>query len=214
MNNFGQLRGSYNNNFLNSQSVTLLHNIPIASFDNTTFQNDGFDYGFDSNTSYYLQFQIKTLEEDAQTIYLKLLGGQEDATQLIQIYRIPAGIAGKAAKSYLFQIVFTPNGNYSSICWELLRTAVDYSNLEGQRRTNIILKKFGTLNNFITTISSRPSALKKIGVQGPPSMLMCINGEQIRIGKNGIYELNNGININFISFVPKSNDYFIMDYQY
>ena len=35
-------------------------------------------------------------------------------------------------------------------------------------------------------------------------MLMCINKEQIRIGKSGIYEINNGIKINFIGFVPKS----------
>jgi len=33
--------------------------------------------------------------------------------------------------------------------------------------------------------------LTKIGVQGPPSLLMCINREQIRIGRTGIYELNN-----------------------
>lgn len=43
---------------------------------------------------------------------------------------------------------------------------------------------------------------------------MCINGEQIRIGKSGIYEINNGINITFISFIPKESDYFIFDYEY
>ena len=63
------------------------------------------------------------------------------------------------------------------------------------------------------------SHLTKIGVQGPPLFLMCINREPIRIGRNGIYELNNGININFISFVPVGSgdgklDYFIMDYEY
>ena len=54
---------------------------------------------------------------------------------------------------------------------------------------------------------------------------MCINREPIRIGRSGIYELNNGIDITSISFVPKfvpknnssgSNvlDYFIMDFEY
>ena len=51
---------------------------------------------------------------------------------------------------------------------------------------------------------------------------MCINGEQIRIGKTIIYEINNDIiKITSISFVPKqvtltSNevDYFIMDFEY
>jgi len=50
---------------------------------------------------------------------------------------------------------------------------------------------------------------------------MCINGEQIRIGKSGIYELNNGIAVSFIGFIPKESttssdglDYFIMDFEY
>jgi len=65
------------------------------------------------------------------------------------------------------------------------------------------------------------SYLTKIGVQGPPSLLMSINGEQIRVGRNGIYEINNGINITSISFVPKTStassdglEYFIMDFEY
>jgi hypothetical protein len=52
-------------------------------------------------------------------------------------------------------------------------------------------------------------------------MLMCINGEDIRIGPNGIYEINNGYKITFIGFVvqqsdqtPDKRDYFILDYQY
>jgi len=57
--------------------------------------------------------------------------------------------------------------------------------------------------------------LKKIGIQGPPLLLLCINKEQIRLGKNGIYELNNGMNITSIGFVPKSEkDLFIMDFEY
>ena len=46
-------------------------------------------------------------------------------------------------------------------------------------------------------------------------MLMCINGEQIRNNRSGIYEINNDkIKIKSIGFVPKGNDYFIMDYEY
>jgi len=49
---------------------------------------------------------------------------------------------------------------------------------------------------------------------------MCINREQIRLGRTGIYEINNGIDITSISFVPKGSndqnnlDYFIMDFEY
>jgi hypothetical protein len=50
---------------------------------------------------------------------------------------------------------------------------------------------------------------------------MCINGEQIRIGRTGIYEINNGLTIQSIGFILKEStfysdglDYFIMDFQY
>ena len=47
-------------------------------------------------------------------------------------------------------------------------------------------------------------------------MLMCINGEEIRIGRTGIYEINYGISINTIGFIVEPNDgkNFILDYQY
>ena len=80
------------------------------------------------------------------------------------------------------------------------------------------------LTNVLTFLKSSYNDLEyltKIGIQGPPSLLMCINREQIRIGKTGIYEINNGINITSISFVPKTStlssdglDYFIMDFEY
>jgi len=31
---------------------------------------------------------------------------------------------------------------------------------------------------------------------------MCINGEPIRIGPSGIYEIRNGYKVNFLGFVP------------
>lgn len=54
-------------------------------------------------------------------------------------------------------------------------------------------------------------------------MLMCINGEEIRIGPSGIYEIKNGYIINFIGVVPRisrdstgaiGRDNFLIDYQY
>lgn len=216
MNNFGQFRGSYEdkNTFLRQpqSQITSLETVQVVNFE-TPFDNDGFTYHFDANNSYYLQFQIKDLENDGQTISLKLLGGVEEATQLIQTYKITPGAPGSNRKTYTFQAVFTPNGTYTTLCWQLTRTAADYSG-DDQRRTNITLKQFKILNNFINNNDISASMLKKIGIQGPPSMLMCINGEQIRIGKSGIYEINNGINITFISFIPKESDYFIFDYEY
>ena len=45
---------------------------------------------------------------------------------------------------------------------------------------------------------------------------MCIDGEQIRIGRSGLYEINNGVVISFLGFIVAEDDnkYFILDYQY
>ena len=79
--------------------------------------------------------------------------------------------------------------------------------------TNITLAR---IENVIKQISASSSFyLTKIGIQGPPSLLMCINGEQIRIGKSGIYEINNeNVKISFVGFIPNQLDYFIMDFEY
>ena len=45
---------------------------------------------------------------------------------------------------------------------------------------------------------------------------MSIDGEAVRVGRSGIYEINNGISVSFIGFIvePDDNKYFILDYQY
>jgi len=84
---------------------------------------------------------------------------------------------------------------------------VDTNNNHYGRVMNIEIKSFTRLIDVIATLKntySNLAYLTKIGIQGPPSMLMCINGEEIRIGKSGIYEINNDIiKITSISFVPK-----------
>lgn len=58
--------------------------------------------------------------------------------------------------------------------------------------------------------------LKQIGVQSAPGLPMCIDGEQVRVGRSGIYEINHGITIRFLGFIVQPNDdkYFLLDYQY
>jgi hypothetical protein len=61
-----------------------------------------------------------------------------------------------------------------------------------------------------------------MGIQGPTGLLFSMNGEEIRIGKSGIYEVqdfpieNLGFVIKDTSPVPYQDgkDFFIMDFQY
>ena len=122
-----------------------------------------------------------------------------------------------------FEVVFTPNAVYDQIIWELQRTFLDYQ-MEYGRTIEVEILQFTQLINVLTNLMQiypDLTYLTKIGIQGPPLMLMCINGEQIRIGRNGIYEINNeAIKITSISFIPKEStlsnkqDYFIMDFEY
>ena len=174
-----------------------------------------------NQNSYYLQFEVKERMDSEQKFYLKLRNNTEteDNEQLIEEFTVPAGNGTR-----YFELTFTPNATYNQILWELQRTALDYQ-LDNGRLMNITIKNYTRLINIISTLKqiySNMTYLTKIGIQGPPSLLMCINGEQIRIGKSGIYEINNDIiKITSISFVPKqatltSNevDYFIMDFEY
>ena len=204
-----------------------------------SFQNRCYNLNANINNQncYYLRFNITRFPGSDQTIRLKLRKNeditQEDNEQLIDIIKIEKGAprtGGEqpaiAEKVYL-EYVLAPNGIYNQILWQLERTALDYAQPEEGvtwfgRKTIVEVEEFAQLVDVMSSLSvagkpnSKIKYLSKIGIQGPPSLLTCINREQIRLGKNGIYELNNDkIKIASISFVPRSQaDYFILDYEY
>ena len=57
---------------------------------------------------------------------------------------------------------------------------------------------------------------KKFGFQSRPGTLIVVNGEPIRVGRSGIYEINNGTKIkSFMIAAPGRNiDAFLLDYLY
>ena len=174
-----------------------------------------------SQNSYYLQFTVKQRADSEQKFFLTLKNNTqtEDNKQVIEEFSIPVGTGTK-----YFEVVFTPNATYNEILWDLQRTTLDYQ-LDYGRIMDITVIAFTRLVNVISFLKqnySNMTYLTKIGIQGPPSLLTCINGEQIRLGKSGVYELNNEIiKITYVGFVPKSptlssnaTDYFIMDFEY
>ena len=176
----------------------------------------------DSQNSYYLRFGVQNRSDSEQRFQLKLRNTsvEEDNEQLIQEFTLYRG----SGTSY-FEVLISPNATYDQIFWELQRKVIDYQieNPDGTPGRKMVITVnngyFTKLVNVVNVLrSTYPNLgyLSKIGVQGPPSLLMCINREPIRIGNSGIYEINNGIiHITSISFVPQStSDYFIMDFEY
>ena len=183
------------------------------------------DNVMNSQNCYYLRFGVKQRSDSEQAFYLKIrkVSETEDNEQLIDEFKVTRGTG-----TVYFEVILSPNATYNQVLWELQRTDLDYRMLNADdiygRVMNIVDYTYTRLIDVLTTLKSTYTGMEyltKIGIQGPPSLLMCINREQIRLGKTGIYEINNGINITSISFVPKTStlssdglDYFIMDFEY
>lgn len=145
-------------------------------------------------------------------------------SQTIEDYTVPAGTGYTT-----FDIVFTPNAIYNLIVFVLSRTTEDYNIIENSQYGRIMditvnENNIYLMTNIIDTLASTYglTELIRIGVQGPTGLMMSINGEQIKVGKTGIYELNDvNIKITYLGFALKENvlnvdgyDNFILDFEY
>lgn len=174
----------------------------------------------DNTKSYYLQVTINKISSQQYFSLLLKKSTNDNISQTIDTFSVSSGSSGTET----FEFVITPNIDYDQIVFYLARTNTDYQlknddNTYGRKSTVQILS-FGQIKDLLTTpINHTP--LVKIGVQGPTGMLMVINGEPIRIGPSGIYEINNGYKIKTFGVIVKDNnlstdgkEYFILDYQY
>lgn len=196
------------------------------------FENAYYDFSNTGNKMnkqnyYYLNFSVKKMNS-IQNFYLKLKNltqsdddFSDNNEQIIAEFTVPQSTIEDDWTD--FEIIIAPNKTYGQLYWDLRRTiSNDYLStsdmqVEGAigRKMTIVINQFAIIKNIVKDINK----IVKIGVQGPPSLLMCINGEQIRIGKTGIFEINeDNVSISFVGFIPKvKNDileYFIMDYEY
>ena len=215
--NFGQIRKNKNTEYLNIISVNLQEEqkqmiIPSTGVDGT-FIDKVFHTSVSSSKGYYIKLKIYK-QATTQNITIKM----EDTNtivrngQLIDMIEIPAG---DPTDFYIFEKVFMPNRNCNQIKIELDRNPADYEvnpnrpNVYG-RIVNLEVLSFAEVKNII------PYRLKRIGVQGTPGLLMCINGEQIQIGKSGLFEINIDYSISYFGVVLEkdSDKVFLLDYQY
>lgn len=202
--------------------------------------------GFVSGQHYYIKLVIKRkfINSD-QNITLRLSndeGTNESKNyQYIDDFIIFRRDLDMDPNEYaVYETIISPNASYSQLNVILAREIIDYyttvnpeggqwdqSDIEGYRGREIEIDSDRTqIYHIKNEISNGPWT--KLGIQGPPGMLMCINGEPIRIGPSGIYEIRNGYKIYFLGFIIKSydeiidengnkqicRDDFIVDYQY
>ena len=228
---FGQFRKSQLSSYLIPLEYTLNDLAVQSSLSRgVTFIDKGIDLdnalqALDNSgkqKSYYIRFKIYK-QTTKQFITVRLVNTEKtnDNVQTIENLEIDAGNANDYS---IFELVLSPNDNhtYNQIYFELNRELIDYEtlNADGTYGRKIILtidnlSEIYNVIDFLQTSIENKGVLKQIGVQGPPGLLMSINGEAIRVGRSGLYEINNGINTSFIGFIIEDDEkYFILDYQY
>lgn len=172
--------------------------------------------------SYYMQIKVFKEEESEQLLIIKLVNTNKtkDNEQTLETITIEQGNKNDFAT---FEIVIPPNQSYNQIQFVLNRVLIDYNNENEDgtygRKVNMEILKLKEIYNVIDSLNpaiENTGRLKQIGVQSAPGLLMSIDGEAVRVGRSGIYEINNGISVSFIGFIvePNDNKYFILDYQY
>lgn len=126
----------------------------------------------------------------------------------------------------VFELTFRPQeSGFSSILIEMVRSAEDYSiqrlndagMVEFGRIVDISKVKYKILRvvNLVNSIN-RDKTLSRIAVNGHPGLVMVINGEEIRVGANGLYELGS-LPIASLGIIAEDGNYsnnWVIDYQY
>lgn len=202
------------------------------------FQDCGFRLSsgtFSSAEVYYLTLQLKRQEQEI-IFDIRLQRNDdcsiEDPYQNLKKCSLNKRVYSSDEYDY-YDLVFTPDRTdvYNTIVFSINRQAIDILNNDGVDgkplpRTLVPMDEeegesfnynFYSLNNLIN--SSQQKYWKKIGVQSRPGSLIVINKEPIRIGRSGIYELNNGTKITDFMIASgwdadEKVDPFLVDYVY
>lgn len=137
----------------------------------------------------------------------------------------------------VFDFVFSPKynltGGYDYLLLEIDRSeaihqGIQYINDNGETKYGLRIDKSKIVfelyavnnllekgNNGYAQIQSGTRNLSHMAIHGHPEQILAINGEEIKIGQTGFYELKD-FNITFLGVVvnDKEKDRFIIDYEY
>ena len=171
----------------------------------------------ESGKNYYFHGKIQRKLDDTQIFLVKLRKvvessqdgivepNQEDSKeQYIKTITIGGGDQDNFVD---IEFMFNPLETFNCITFELQRTIIDYKG--GTRYPKIIYEELSLMNNLIGTKMNIESGVKfiKLGVQSRPGLLMCINNEEIRNSRTGIFEIKNGVmTVSFFCVMNAANE--------
>lgn len=123
----------------------------------------------------------------------------------------------------VFELVFRPvEDNFTGILLQMVRTPEDMNIQRGDgtfgRRVELENVEYTIyeLTNQVDNIN-KDGTLSRIGIWSHPGLMMSINGEEIKVGPSGYYELDDVIDIESIGIVAPDGDWsnnWTLDYEY
>lgn len=161
---------------------------------------------FVAGSSYYFHAKIKRMTS-AQKFYIYLVNyenadEEEVKTQYLKTIEVQAG---DPLEWVDFETVFTPLLSFDCILFKLQRTINDYR--VETRYPSIVYEELSLIHNIIETKIQNGLNFVKMGVQARPGLTMCINNEEIHVGRSGIYEVRNGaVLVDFFSVVTAAQE--------
>lgn len=152
------------------------------------------------------------------------VGWNDNWTALSQAIVTTSWRASNSEDAYgIFDITFRPLvGTFDRVCAEIVREAIDeqvsFSDTGKGRQLGVVESdcSLKIVNDLVPTLkgNGEMSSITKIGVWGRPGLLMCINGEPIRVGNSGFYE-QDSVEVETLGVVVNNNDWnnnFTIDY--
>ena len=200
--NIGQLRKSGNNSLYTTVIEPTIQQVDIIDH-SVEFKNSAFDYALSSTQCYCLRFNAR-IENDFNPRRFRVKLTNDTSSLIIGDY--------SDVFSRSIEIVFQPNGTYNRVEFELIRNASDYDSSPA----NLVIENVQLIlvNNLLGSLINSDTIIK-LGVQSRPGFLMVIDGEAIKVGRTGIYQLHEGVSIRYFGIVVTSDeDKFIIDYKY
>lgn len=165
-----------------------------------------FNKSLTTGSTYYFHAKIKRLTS-SQKFYIYLVNyddtaGTDTKTQYLKTIEVQAGDESDWVD---FEMLFSPLMGFDCLLFQLQRTIDDYRT--DTRYPRIVYEEFSLVNNAITTKITTGVELTKMGVQSHPGLIMCVNGEEIHIGRSGTYEVRNGIiSVDFFSVIVAAEE--------
>lgn len=220
--NIGQYRYSKGQEYLATvdiESIDYDETFLLNLNENNPFRDLKINCKLEKRETYYLSCDLNVFENNVpQNFIIKLKTADNSREQVIGSYNFD-----KKEGYNSINVVFTPRAEFDKIVFELKRNAI-YDNYNGMPRELTFYNDNVSLSfvkNIITSeeFLNLKSNIFKLGVQGNSGLIVCINGEPIRLGQSGMFEVyRDDFEIYSIGFIitgkETSNIRFIMDYCY